>query len=58
MVVLLDLNQLWWKYLTMENGKSYKGGELVIAVYQQVCGSEYPEDAQCGRRERTVISPH
>ena len=58
MVVLLDLNQLWWKYLTMENGKSYKVGELVIAVYQQVCGSEYPEDAQCRRRERTVISPH
>ena len=42
----------------MENGKCYKVGKLVITVYQQACGSEYPEDAQCQRRERTVINPH
>ena len=28
--------------VNMVNGKCYKVGELVITVYQQVCGSEYP----------------
>lgn len=38
-VVLLDLNQPWWEYLTMDTGECYNLGELIIAIYQHDSGS-------------------